>query len=111
MRKTIRDASKFGRPDQALALNGKSKRLNSRAKDQIVWRGEASVGRHGDVHRAFATDPSLLSVLDFLEADIVARPLDLRVIDQALYDRLEALVSDIDVDLGKPLSAEDYWHD
>jgi antitoxin PrlF len=107
MRKTIRDASKFGRPDQALALNGKSKRLNPHAKDQTVWRGEASVGWHGDVRRAFAADPSLLSVLDFLEADIVARPLDLRVIDQALYDRLEALVSDIDVDLGKPLSAED----
>ncbi|MEX1663101.1 type II toxin-antitoxin system PrlF family antitoxin [Thioclava sp. 15-R06ZXC-3] len=107
MRKIIRDASESDRHDQAPALNGKSKQLKPNEKDQILWCVEASVGMHEDPDSAFAPDPGLVSVLDFLEADIESRPLDLRVFEQALYGRVEALVSDIDVDLGKPLSAED----
>ncbi|WP_346426006.1 type II toxin-antitoxin system PrlF family antitoxin [Thioclava sp. IC9] len=56
---------------------------------------------------AFAADADLLSALDFLEADIEAYPPAFRVFDQALYDRIEALVSEVDVDLDKPLSLED----
>ena len=107
MRKSFRDGNKSDRSGQVPALIDKSRQLKSCARDQIDWRIEAKVCKHGNAGGAFAADADLLSALDFLEADKKAYPPALRVFDQALYDRIEALVSEVDVDLDKPLSLED----
>jgi hypothetical protein len=44
---------------------------------------------------------------DIIENDILAHPEKLKPFDGALYNHMKTLVSDIDVDLEKPLSSEE----
>lgn len=52
-------------------------------------------------------DPVMIEFLRFLADDLVAHPERLRGIDAGLVRRIRSLVSDVQVDLNAPLSAED----
>lgn len=52
-------------------------------------------------------DPVLDKFLSFMANDIANHPERLRAIDKGLYDRIQALVGHIDVDLSEPLSPAD----
>lgn len=52
-------------------------------------------------------DPVLDKFLTFMANDMANHPERLRAIDKGLYDRIQALVGNIDVDLNEPLSPAD----
>lgn len=52
-------------------------------------------------------DPVLKRFLAFVANDIAKHPERVRAIDQGLYDRIRALVGDVDVNLDEPLSPDD----
>jgi antitoxin PrlF len=52
-------------------------------------------------------DPVLNRFLAFVANDIASHPERLRAIDQGLYNRIQALVGHINVDLNEPLSPAD----
>jgi|MGYP003396937697 antitoxin PrlF len=52
-------------------------------------------------------DPVLGQLLDYLEHDINSHPERLQVVDAGLKTRINSLVSDIEIDLDAPLSADD----
>lgn len=52
-------------------------------------------------------DPALAPFLGFLARDLADHPQRLQALDAGLVRRVQALVGDIDVDLGGPLSADD----
>ena len=75
--------------------------------DQIRYRTEPSGRVYIEPVRASEGDAALGAFLDFLAADVKARPERLKALDGALRDRLEALVGDVEVDLEAPLSPDD----
>jgi len=81
--------------------------LGLRKRDTIAYeiQADGSVvlrrGSNGDA------DPALGAFLAFLEHDIAARPQGVRPLDDALLQRIGALVGDEDVDLDAPLDPED----
>lgn len=52
-------------------------------------------------------DPVLANFLTFLANDIIQNPQNIKEIDSDLYDRIQSLVSNVDIDLDSPLSEED----
>jgi len=52
-------------------------------------------------------DPVLGAFLSFLAQDISANPSQLSALNTDLYDRIQDLVSDVDIDLDSQLSSED----
>jgi antitoxin PrlF len=58
-------------------------------------------------HAPEAGDPLLGQFLGFLANDIAQHPERLEVMDSGLANRLQALVSEVELDLNAPLSAED----
>ena len=52
-------------------------------------------------------DPALLGFLSLLERDIAAHPERLRAIDGGLFERINHLTRDVEVDLDAPLDAAD----
>jgi antitoxin PrlF len=75
--------------------------------DQIRYCIEPSGRVYIEPVRASDGDPALAAFLDFIEADIKARPERIKAFDGALFERLEALVGDLDVDLDERLSPDD----
>ena len=63
----------------------------------VLTRASASEGE----------DPVLGQFLGFLARDIAEHPERLQAIDASFVQRLQSLVSDIEVDLDAPLSADD----
>lgn len=56
---------------------------------------------------AIEDDPVLGRFLDFLASDMVTHPERVQLIDGALVQRIQSLVSSIETDLDAPLPAED----
>ena len=54
-----------------------------------------------------SNDPALVAFLDFLAQDIANHPARLHAFDASLKDRLQSLVSGVDLDLDAPLSPDD----
>ena len=52
-------------------------------------------------------DPVLAEFLTFLADDISQNPQNVSAIDSSLLDRVRPLVSDVEIDLDRPLSDED----
>ena len=52
-------------------------------------------------------DPALGAFLSLIEADIKSHPERLQPLDKSLYDRINMLVGDMDVDIDAPLPPED----
>lgn len=81
--------------------------LGLRKRDTIAYeiRDDGSVV----LRRASGSgaDPALGAFLAFLERDIAARPEGVLALDDALMQRIDALVGDEDVDLDVPLDAQD----
>ncbi|MBW3098488.1 type II toxin-antitoxin system PrlF family antitoxin [Pseudohoeflea coraliihabitans] len=91
---------------QTTVPSGVRKQLQLGKGDKIRYCTEASGRVYIEAVRAEEEDPALGAFLDFVEADIMAHPERLRAFDGALHDRLEAMVSDVDVNLDEPLSPE-----
>ncbi len=65
--------------------------------------GKVIISREGKVEK----DPVLDSFLTFLANDMIQNPQNIKEIDSDLRDRIQSLVSNIDIDLNSPLSEED----
>lgn len=92
---------------QTTVPSGVRKQLKLGKGDQIRYCIEPGGRVYIEPARAGDTDPALGPFLDFLEADIKARPDRLKAFDGTLHARLRALVGDMEVDLDRPLSADD----
>lgn len=92
---------------QTTVPSGVRKQLKLGKGDQIRYCIEPGGRVYIEPARAGDTDPALGPFLDFLEADIKARPDRLKAFDGALHARLRALVGDMEVDLDRPLSTDD----
>ncbi|MYA89440.1 MAG: type II toxin-antitoxin system PrlF family antitoxin [Boseongicola sp. SB0662_bin_57] len=103
----IQDVSKLTNRYQTTVPSGVRKQLKLGKGDRIRYCIEPSGRVYIEPVRDEDVDPALRAFLDFVEADIKAHPEHLRAFDGALHDRLKALVGDIDVDLGEPLSHDD----
>ena len=87
---TVRRALRLGKRDKihySIRPNG----------EVVLTRAEASEG----------DDPVLGQFLGFLARDIASHPERLRAVDAGLVQRLQSLVSGIDVDLDAALTADD----
>jgi antitoxin PrlF len=100
------DVSKLTDRYQTTVPSGVRKHLQLGKGDQIRYCTEPS-GRVYIEAVLETADPALGAFLDLLEADIQAHPERLKAFDGALYDRLKALVGDLEVDLDATLSADD----
>ncbi|TIL81456.1 MAG: type II toxin-antitoxin system PrlF family antitoxin [Mesorhizobium sp.] len=100
------DVSKLTDRYQTTVPSGVRKQLRLRKGDQIRYFTEPSGRVYIEAVREIA-DPALGAFLDTLEADIQAHPERLKTFDGGLYDRLKALVGDVEVDLDAALSADD----
>lgn len=103
----ILDVSKLTDRNQTTVPSGVRKQLKLGKGDRIRYCIEPSGRVYIEPVRDEDVDPALGAFLDFVEADIKVHPGRLRAFDGALHDRLKALVGDIDVDLGEPLSHDD----
>ena len=103
----VEDISKLTDRYQTTVPSGVRKQLKLSKGDQIRYRTEPSGRVYIEPVRAVDADPALGAFLDFIEADIKAHPERVRALDGALYERLVALVGDLDVDLDEQLSPED----
>lgn len=93
---------------QTTIPSGVRKHLKLGKGDQIRYRTDPSGRVYIEpAHDEAIGDAALGAFLDLLEADFRAHPERLTGFDEALRDRLESLVGDIDVDLDEPLSADD----
>ncbi|MDJ0662199.1 MAG: type II toxin-antitoxin system PrlF family antitoxin [Crocosphaera sp.] len=101
------DISKLTDRYQTTIPSGVRKQLNLGKGDQIRYSTEPSGRVYIEAVRAEDGDPALGAFLDLLEADIKANPNRLRAFDAGLYDRLKALVGEIDVDIDQQLSPDD----
>lgn len=83
----------------------KALRLEKKDKIRYTIKPDGSV----IMSRANQTeeDPVLAKFLNFLANDISQNPQNVSVIDSDLLGRVQALVSDVEIDLGSPLSDED----
>jgi len=87
---TVRRALRLGKRDKI--------HYSIRPSGEVVLtRAEASEG----------DDPVLGQFLGFLARDIASHPERLRTVDAGLVQRLQSLVSGIEVDLDAPLTADD----
>ncbi len=100
------EVSKLTDRYQTTVPSGVRKHLQLGKGDQIRYCTEPSGRVYIEAVHEVA-DPALGSFLDLLEADIQAHPERLRAFEGVLYDRLKALVGDVDVDLDATLSADD----
>ncbi len=103
----IQDVSKLTDRYQTTVPSGVRKLLKLGKGDRIRYCIEPSGRVYIEPVRDEEVDPALCEFLDFVEADIKAHPERLRAFDGALHDRLKALVGEIDIDLGEPLSPDD----
>lgn len=83
----------------------KALRLEKKDKIRYTIKPDGSV----IMSRANQTeeDPVLAKFLNFLANDISQNPQNVSAIDSDLLGRVQALVSDVEIDLGSPLSDED----
>ncbi len=65
--------------------------------------GKVLISREEKVEK----DPVLANFLTFLANDMIQNPHNVRETDSDLRDRIQSLVSDVDIDLDSPLSEED----
>lgn len=100
------EVSKLTDRYQTTVPSGVRKQLKLGKGDQIRYCTEPSGRVYIEPVRAAEEDAALKAFLDFVEADVKARPERLRAFDGALHERLAALVGDVDVDLDAPLSPE-----
>lgn len=101
------DVSKLTDRYQTTVPSGVRKQLKLGKGDKIRYCTEATGRVYIEPVRHDDVDPALGAFLDFIEADITARPEHLQAFDGQLHDRLAALVADVDVDLDEPLSPDD----
>ena len=80
-------------------------RLSKRDKIQYIIHpnGEVVLSRASD---AEADDPVLGQFIAFLANDMVVHPERLQAVDEAFIQRIQSLVSGINVDLNAPLSED-----
>ena len=100
------DVSKLTDRYQTTVPAGVRKQLNLGKGDQIRYCVEPSGRVYIEPVRSEGDDPALGAFLDFVEADIKARPDRIQAFDGALHNRLAALVADVDVDFDAPLSPD-----
>lgn len=100
------DVSKLTDRYQTTVPSGVRKHLQLGKGDQIRYCTEPGGRVYIEAVRETA-DPALGAFLHLLEADIQTHPERLKAFDGALYDRLKALVGDVEVDLDATLSADD----
>ncbi|MEC9463460.1 MAG: type II toxin-antitoxin system PrlF family antitoxin [Pseudomonadota bacterium] len=91
---------------QTTVPSGVRKQLRLRKGDQIRYRTDAT-GRVYIEAVSDEPDPALIAFLDLLERDLAAHPERLKPLDPAVLARVNALVSDVDVDLDAPLLPDD----
>lgn len=101
------DISKLTDRYQTTVPSGVRKQLKLGKGDHIRYFTEPSGRVYIEPVRAEEGDPALGAFLDLVEADIKAHPERLHAFDGALYDRLKALVCDVDINLDEPLSPDD----
>lgn len=65
--------------------------------------GKVIISREEKVEK----DPVLDNFLTFLANDMIQNPQNIKEIDSDLRDRIQSLVSNVDIDLDSPLSEED----
>ena len=68
--------------------------------------GEVLITRAAET-RAEDEDPVLSEFLRFLAGDMARHPERIHMIDSTLVQRIQSLTGDVDVDLDRPLSADD----
>jgi antitoxin PrlF len=81
--------------------------LNLGKRDKIRYivepDGKVTICRVADVE----SDPALNVFLHFLAHDISTNPQHLQSVDEALVERIQLLVQDVEADLDAPLLADD----
>ena len=92
---------------QTTVPSGVRKQLKLGKGDQIRYCTEPSGRIYIEPVRNTEDDPGLSAFLDFIDADIKAHPERIQAFNGGFYDRLKALVGDVDVDLDEPLSPDD----
>jgi antitoxin PrlF len=101
------DISKLTDRYQTTVPSGVRKQLKLGKGDQICYRTEANGRVYIEPLTTGDSDPALGAFLDFIEADVIARPDRLRAFNGPLHERLAYLVADVNVDLDEPLSPDD----
>ena len=101
------EVSKLTERYQTTVPAGVRKQLNLAKGDRLGYRTDAAGRVYIEAMREEEHDPALCAFLDFLETDIKTHPERLEAFDGALYQRLKALVGDVDVDLDSALSPDD----
>ena len=83
--------------------------LNLGKRDRIAYtiRPDGGVELHRADAREENDDPVLASFLSFLARDLQAHPERVAQIDADLAQRVDRLVGDVEVDLDRPLPAEE----
>jgi antitoxin PrlF len=81
-------------------------RLNKRDKLHYAIQPDGTVVL-SRAESAKDSDPALAGFLHFLEQDLTARPHAVRALDGERRARAQALIGDVEVNLGEKLSAED----
>lgn len=92
---------------QTTVPRGVRKQLKLSKGDKIRYRWDGDGRVYIEPVRDEVIDPALGPFLDFIEADLQARPNAIQPIDSGLKTRLQTLVSDVEIDLDQPLSPED----
>ena len=101
------DVSKLTDRYQTTVPSGVRKQLHLDKGDTIRYCAEPNGRVYIEPVHAEEEDPALGAFLDFIAADITAHPERLQAFEGALHDRLKALVREVEIDLGEPLSPED----
>ena len=103
----VEEFSKLTDRFQTTVPSGVRKQLKLGKGDRIRYCTEATGRIYIEPIRVREDDPALIPFLDFIEADIKARPERLQTFSSGLHDRLKALVGDAEVNLDEPLSSDD----
>ncbi|WP_373547519.1 type II toxin-antitoxin system PrlF family antitoxin [Chamaesiphon sp.] len=98
---TLTDRYQTTVPDPIRKVLGLNKR--DRISYTIGSDGQVTISRAEDEN----SDPLLGQFLHFLATDIQANPQHVRQVSSDLVDRIQSLVSNVDLDLDAALAAED----
>ena len=101
------ESSKLTDRNQTTVPSGVRRQPKPGKGDQIRYCTEPGGRIRIEPVRVSEADPGLGAFLDSISADIKAHPERLQAFGGGLHDRLRALVGDVAVDLGEPISPDD----
>ena len=103
----LEETSKLTDRYQTTVPSGVRKQLNLQKGDRIRYCVEQDGRIFLEPVRDVGDDPALGPFLDFLEKDIQAHPEKITAFDRGVKDRVDELVSGVELDLDSELSPDD----